>query len=332
MLQLGIIGCGKVTTMFHLKAIEEVEELTVVSVSDVNRERMEKVRKKSGAEREYTDPRELLMDPEVDAVAVNTPPKFHEQTVLEALDSGKHVICEKPIAQNVEGCLRIQERKNRSGFVVMPIHNYAFTPCLVTAQDIIRSGEIGEIFNISLSFENNLWSYSPKTDFRMQDSFSIVEDMVPHILSVVKAIAGPIDRVENVKGWRKRYRVVDNLSLVLETKGGLSVEGMMNWTSLVPAFKINISGESGSLVMDIMKFPYRVIVESSKGKKKIDEKGLRQYLDLIRLRHPAFSVQYRHFVNTVKGFEAPIFTIENEIGMLQVMVEVSEALSEIDIS
>lgn len=332
MLRLGIIGCGKVTTMFHLKAIEEVEEVIVATVADLDRKRMEEVRKKSSAKKGYIDPRELLLDSNVDAVAVNSPPKFHEETVLEALDAGKHVICEKPLAQNVEGCIRIKNRHNGSGFVVIPVHNYAFTPCIVTAQDIIRSGEIGEIHNVRLSFENNLWSYGPKTDFRMQDSFSIVEDMVPHILSVVKAIVGPIERVENVKGWRKRYRIVDNLSLVLEAKGGLSVEGSMNWTSLIPAFKISVSGESGGLYMDIMKFPYRVLVESSKGKKKIDEKGLGQYLDLARLRHPAFAAQYRHFVKTVEGSEAPLFTVEDEIGMLQVMGEVVETLSETDIS
>jgi predicted dehydrogenase len=318
--------------MFHLKAIEEVDEISVVSVADIDQKRMEEVRKKSGAVRGYIDPQELLLDRDVDAVAVNNPPKFHEETVLESLDAGKHVICEKPLAQNVEGCIRIKKRQDGSGFLVIPVHNYAFTPCLALAQDIIQSGEIGEILKVRLSFENNLWSYGAKTDFRMQDSFSIVEDMLPHILSIIKAIAGPIDTVTDVKGWKKRYKVIDNLSLILEAKDGLSVEGIMNWTSFIPAYKVNISGESGRLDMDLMKFPYRVVVETSKRKKKIDEKGLSQYLDLARLRHPAWAAQYRHFIKTVEGSEAPLFKVKDEIGMLQIMGEIVEALSEIDIS
>jgi predicted dehydrogenase len=332
MLRLGIVGCGKVTTMFHLKAIEEVDEVTVAAVADLDRARMESVKRKSGADRGYTDPGELLSDPGVEAVAVNTPPRFHEEAVMEALRAGKHVLCEKPLAQSMEGCARIKEAQKDTGLVVLPVHNYAFTPCLETAREMVRSGEIGEIRGIRLGFDNNLWSYGPKTDFRMRETFSIVEDILPHALSVVQAFAGPVRTVEEARGWKKSYEVVDNLSLALVTEEGVSVEGSMNWTSLIPAFKMSVAGESGRLDMDLMKFPYRVSVESPRGKRKVDKKGFSQYLDLVRLRHPAFVGQYRHLVGTIEGSEAPLFTVDDEMGMLRVMGEVVGILSETDIS
>ncbi len=332
MLRLGIVGCGKVTTMFHLKAIEEVEEVTVAAVADLDRARMEAVKRRSGADRGYTNPGELLTDPEVEAVAVNTPPRFHEETVLESLRAGRHVLCEKPLAQSIEGCTRIKEAQRDSGLVVLPVHNYAFTPCLKTALGIVRSGEIGEIRKIGLRFDNNLWSYGAKTDFRTRDAHAIVEDILPHALSVAQAFAGPIKALEEARGWRKSYDVVDNLSLVAKTEGGVCVEGSMNWTSLIPAFKVSVSSESGRLDMDLMKFPYRVSVESPRGKRREDEKGFSQYLDLVRLRHPAFVGQYRHLVGVIEGEEAPLFTVDDEIGMLRVMEEVVGVLSEIDIS
>ena len=332
MLRLGIVGCGKVTTMFHLRAIEEVEEVTVSAVADLDRARMEDVRRRSGAERGYTDPGELLSDPDVEAVAVNTPPRFHEETVVEALGAGRHVLCEKPLAQSVGGCQRIEEARRGSGLVVLPVHNYAFTPCLETALGIARSGEIGEIRGVSVRFDNNLWSYGAKTDFRMRDAHAIVEDLLPHALSVIHAVSGPVRGVEEARGWRRSYDVVDNLSLVMVTEGGVRVEGSVNWTSLIPAFRVSLEGESGRLEMDLMKFPYRVSVESPLGKRRIDERGLGQYLDLVRLRHPAFAGQYRHLVGAVSGSEAPRFTVEDEMGMLRVMGEVVEILSETDIS
>jgi hypothetical protein len=106
----------------------------------------------------------------------------------------------------------------------------------------------------------------------------------------------------------------------------------MNWTSLIPAFKARVEGESGRLEMDLMKFPYRVSVESPEGKRKLGDRGLVQYLDLVRLRHPAFVGQYRHLVGVVEGSEAPRFTVDDEMGMLRVMGEVVEFLSETDIS
>ncbi len=318
--------------MFHLKAIEEVEEVTVAAVADLDQARMEDVRRKSGAERGYTDPKKLLSDPDLEVIAINTPPRFHEETAVEALRAGKHVLCEKPLAQSVEGCARIKEAQGGSGLVVLPVHNYAFTPCLETAREIVGSGEIGSIKRIALRFDNNLWSYGPKTDFRMKEEFSIVEDLLPHVLSVVQAFTGAVGGVEEARGWRKSHDVLDDFSLVLATEDGVLVEGSMNWTSLIPAFKARVEGESGRLEMDLMKFPYRVSVESPAGKRKLGERGLGQYLDLIRLRHPAFVGQYRHLVGVVAGSEAPRFTVDDEMGILKVMGEVVEILSETDIS
>ena len=122
-MRLGIIGCGKVTTMFHLKTIGEVDVVEVTAVADPNEKRMEDVRRKAGAPRGYLDYRELLSDQGVDAVAVNAPPRFHEAMTLDAVRAGKHVLCEKPLARSVEGCRHIQEAQTGTGLVVHPVHH-----------------------------------------------------------------------------------------------------------------------------------------------------------------------------------------------------------------
>jgi predicted dehydrogenase len=331
MLRLGIVGCGKVTTMFHIKAIEEVEEVEVTAVADLNEERVEEVRRRAGAERGYTNYRELLSDPDVDAVAVNTPPRFHEEMVLESIRAGKHVLCEKPLARSVEGCVHVRDAQEASGLVVLPVHNYTFTPCLETALDVMKSGELGGVERIGLRFYNNLWSYGPKTDYRLEEMFAIVGDLLPHVLSVAHVLGATVNEIKRARGWRKSYKVIDNLSL-LGTGGEVELDCSMNWTSLIPAFNLDILGDSGSIRMDLMKRPYRVSIESPKGKRSIDEKGLRKYLDLIRLKHPAFEGQYRHFHGLVEGVEPARFTIDDEIGMLRVVEEVEMLLSETDIS
>jgi len=93
MLRLGVIGCGRVTTMFHLRAIRDVKEVEVAAVADVNEERTRTVAKECNT-KGYNDYHELLGDPGIDAVVINTPPRLHEEMVLDALDSGKHVLCE----------------------------------------------------------------------------------------------------------------------------------------------------------------------------------------------------------------------------------------------
>lgn len=78
----------------------------------------------------------LLADDEIDAIAVKTPPRFHEEMVIQALDVDKHVICEKPLSTSVESCHRIRDIRDDTGLVVLPAHNYSFTPCLYTLESL----------------------------------------------------------------------------------------------------------------------------------------------------------------------------------------------------
>jgi len=317
--------------MFHLRAIAEVEGVKVSAVADPDGRRMEDVRRRAGAERGYLDYRELLSDPEVDAVVVNTPPRLHEGMTLDALLAGKHVLCEKPLAQNVEGCLHVKEAQEAAGLVVSPVHNYAFTPCLDRALALISGGEIGALQRIKLRFGNNLWSYGSKTDFRLKDRHGIVEDLLPHVLSVAHVVTDSVELVQ-ARGWAKSYGVMDNLEVVLRTGDGAVIDCSMNWTSLMPAFKVSVTGDSGALEMDLMKAPHRVAVKSTAGRRVFDRKGLGKYLDLARQRHPAFREQYRHFAAVVEGVETPRFTVDDEAEMLGLMVEVVGRLDETDIS
>lgn len=314
--------------MFHLKSIKEVEGITVTAVADLDQTRMEGVRRKAGAERGYTDPKELLADPMVEAVAINTPPRFHEGLVLEAIEAGKHVLCEKPLAQTIEGCKKIRDALRGTGRVVLPVHNYAFTPCLVAAQGLIEKGEIGALQGIDVRFDNNLWSYGAKTDFRTKEMYGIVEDILPHALSVVQVLSDPVSEVTEAEGWKKRYPVLDNIRLSMLTGSGVTVRGEMNWTSLIPGFTVKAMGEEGTIQIDLMKAPYGVKVKTGRGRKQIGGMGFGQYLDLIRLKHPAFVGQYQHLVATVGGDEGALFTVEDEIRMMGVLEDVVGVLSE----
>ena len=196
------------------------------------------------------------------------------------------------------------------------------------AQGLIEKGEIGALRGIDVRFDNNLWSYGAKTDFRTKDTYGIVEDILPHALSVVHALSDPVTEVSEAEGWRKRYPVMDNIRVKLATGSGVTVRGEMNWTSLIPGFTVQATGENGVIHIELMKSPYGVTVKTDEGKKRIGGMGFSQYLDLIRLNHPAFIGQYEHLVATVGGTEEPRFTVEDEIGMMGVLEDVVKILSE----
>jgi predicted dehydrogenase len=328
MLRLGIIGCGRVTTMFHLRALEGLEEVRLVAVADSSEKRMTEVRRACGAESGCLDYHDLLRSPNVDAVSVNTPPRLHEQMTLEALEAGKHVLCEKPLAQTVEGCLRVKDLREMKGLVVLPGHNYAYSPSLIKIEEEVRRGSIGDLVRVEVHFENNLKGYGAQTSFRTENNRGIVEDIMPHILSVTTGVAGRVAEVEEVSWWCKSFDVCDNMEVRLRTEHGVGLDCSLSWTRMIPTFRLDLYGSKGSLHTDLAINPFSYTLETNEMRRKFKSRGLDWYLDLVRFKHPSFREQYRHLAKLVDGTETPRITIDDEITILETMERVSAQLPE----
>lgn len=326
MLELGIIGCGRVTTMFHLKAIQQLEKIKIHSIADINKDRMSEVKSDCGATYGYLDYKQLLEDEDIEAVTINTPPQFHEEMVLDALHAGKHVLCEKPLAKTVEGCIRIRKKQKETGLVVLPAHNYTFSPSLYQMRKLIRDNSIGEINGIEVAFENLLKSYRSQTDFRETSEEGIVEDVLPHILSVIYPIAGHIEDVDLLKWWCKDYDVCDNMNFQMNTKTGIVINSEMSWTKIRPRFSLKVNGTNGFLHTDLMFNPYKVDIIINGKTNTWKAKGIRWYFDLVQFKHPSFKKQYEHFHDLVNEGGSPMIDIDDEINMLKTMTKILEKM------
>jgi len=314
--------------MFHLKALEGLGEVRLVAVADSNEGRMTEVKRACGAEIGCLDYHDLLNSPGIEAVSVNTPPRLHEEMTLEALEAGKHVLCEKPLAQTVEGCNRIKDLRDDRGLVVLPGHNYAYSPSLLRVEEEVGRGSIGDLERMEVRFENNLRGYSSQTSFRTETNRGIVEDIMPHILSVTTGLARRVADVEDVSWWCRSYEVCDNMRVKLRTGLGVLVDCSLSWTRLIPTFRLDLYGSNGSLHTDLAINPFSYTLEADGGLRKFSSRGLDWYLDLVRFKHPSFSEQYRHLAKLVDGAEAPRITIDDEIAMLETMGRISSRIPE----
>ncbi len=326
MLGLGIVGCGRVTSMFHVKAIEHIPKIDLVAVSDTNLKRLNSIQGKYSVPKAYGTFSMMLSDKAVEAVAINTPPRFHEEMVLDSLNSGKHVLCEKPLSTTVSGCNRIKEKMDEKRLVVLPAHNYSFTPGLYVMEKLISEGKIGAVTGMSIAFENNLKQYGSVTDFRITKKNGLIEDVLPHILSIVHPILGYCDGVEDVHSQNKTYDVCDNLTAVLSTSSNIDVACSMSWTKMIPVFKVEILGENGNLSGEFGLKPFTVILDTGKETKTFDEKGLSWYLDLVRFKHPSFQGQYLHFADLIENGGTPRVTIQDEINILETIENLTNYL------
>ena len=100
-IKVALIGTGKIAVANHIPGIGFCRDAEVVALSDPNPAALAEASAVTGVTRTYADPFALLKDAPVDAVIVATPNRFHRDLVVAAADSGRHVLCEKPLAMSV---------------------------------------------------------------------------------------------------------------------------------------------------------------------------------------------------------------------------------------
>lgn len=144
-LRYGVIGCGEIGRLRASAVSRSGAEL--VAVSDVDGRRAASVGSKYGAQVDR-DWRTLLARDRIDAVIVSTPPSLHAEMCVEALEAGKHVLCEKPLARWPSECRRIVDAAARSGRVLATGFNYRFYPSFRHAAELLRADRIGELNHI----------------------------------------------------------------------------------------------------------------------------------------------------------------------------------------
>lgn len=140
---VGVIGCGFVGRGAHVPAVASMENAQLVAVADADEARLNKVTKKYGVQSGYPDYKELLEDAEVDAVVIALPTSMHAKASIAAMKAGKHVLCEMPLAANLDEVDEMIDVAKKQGVCLMPGLTFRFTPNFVKVKEMIGQGAIG---------------------------------------------------------------------------------------------------------------------------------------------------------------------------------------------
>lgn len=143
MLRIGIIGAGHISES-HLDAYKKIDGCEVVAIADLNGALAEERAAKYNIEKIYTDYKELLKDECIDAVIIVTPTFTHKNIVIDALKSGKNVLCEKPPALNADEVRECEQVAKETGKLLMFAFVCRFRPVNTYLKKLIDNGEMGE--------------------------------------------------------------------------------------------------------------------------------------------------------------------------------------------
>lgn len=241
MIKVGIIGCGKIAQLRHAPEYTENPISELVSCYDMDAGGATALAEEFGAK--VCSSVEDVLESGIDAVSVCVANTDHARITVQALNSGLHVLCEKPMAATLADCEAMVEAARRNGKILMVGHNQRFARAHVKARQLIKSGEIGEILSFRTTFghpgpegwtgKKDSWFFDKK-----RAAFGAMADLGIHKTDLLHYLTGDvITQVQAFLGTRhKTYpdgspiSVDDNALCLYKTRGGAIGTMHVSWT------------------------------------------------------------------------------------------------------
>jgi predicted dehydrogenase len=192
-IKVGIIGTGFIGPV-HIEALRRTGLVEITAIADINQKTADAKAVQLGVDKAYGDYRELLKNNDIQSVHICTPNSFHYTMTKEALEAGKHVMCEKPLAMLPKEGEELLKIANAKKLAHATHFNVRFYPLIHQAKKMVGNGELGEIFAINGSYQQD-WLFFP-TDYswRLEPEFSgksrAIADIGSHWIDTIEFITG----------------------------------------------------------------------------------------------------------------------------------------------
>ncbi|HUP52711.1 MAG TPA: Gfo/Idh/MocA family oxidoreductase [Longimicrobiales bacterium] len=160
--RLGVIGTGAISQVVHVPIFAEREDVDLVAVADADRHKAEALSQRFGSPLVLTDDA-LIAHDQVEAVVICTPNYLHEEMAIAALEAGKHVFVERPLATTSEGAQRVIDVAEDAGKVLAVGMPHRFRPGVAALRNFIAGGELGDLYAVRGSWMTRLMPGSRHT-------------------------------------------------------------------------------------------------------------------------------------------------------------------------
>ena len=238
---IAVVGCGYwgPNLVRNFMGLPEAKMKVVCDTSQKRLDHMKKLYPFLNAEKNLD---RVLADPEISAVAIATPVRLHYDFAKKAMNSGKHVFIEKPMAASVQECNELNDLAGEKNLILMIGHTFVYTPVVRKIKEIIDSGELGEVLYISCR-RLNLGLF--------QKDINVAWDLAPHDISIILYLLGKRPVSVNCQGKAhvaKGIEDVTNMSLNFSNGGFATIQS--SWLDPNKVREITIVGSKKMLVYD----------------------------------------------------------------------------------
>ena len=233
---VGLLGFGAIGAQ-HATALRETPGLALAAVCDTDPRRAETALHADPHARLHSHGHDLLRDPDVEVVVISTPPDSHGRWAMAALEAGRHVVVEKPMALTTRECDSLLERAQQMDRVISVYQNRRFDPDYVAIKRQVEDGRIGEVFHV----EAFVGGYGHPCNFWHSDaavSGGALFDWGSHVIDqVLDLVPGDVEYVTGLNHKRVWHDVTnaDHARMTLSFDGGR--EATFVYSDLAAALK-----------------------------------------------------------------------------------------------
>jgi predicted dehydrogenase len=257
-IRVGLIGCGSIAGD-HIRGYKALPaDLGVLdAVADADEHRRAEAAELAGVAKTYSDYRELLADPEIDAVDICLPHHMHRDAIVAAAAAGKHIMSEKPLCLTLDEAAEISAAVQTHGVTLMCAHNQLFFPAVRRARELIDEGFCGELHKVRTS-DSFYVDFRPETvGWRGQKSKSGGGELIDtgyHPLYLLLHLAGsePVEVAALLSNHRLHFLEGEDSAQVLVRFAGGAVGAVETSWAHDPAGdeKFSVVGSEGAIWSD----------------------------------------------------------------------------------
>ena len=259
-LRMGLVGVGAAAQVSHIPVLKRMEDVELVALCDRDGEKAARVAAKFQVARSTNRLDDLLADDEIDAIDICTPNFLHAPMATAALEAGKHVLCERPLARSAEEARAMVKAARKADRILMCSVAHRFRPDAQLLRRFVDKGDLGQIFLAKAGWLRlrTQWDSDEWRAQKRESGGGVVLDLGFHMLDLALWVLGSpaVESVTASVHRLKKGEVEDSATAFFRLEGGATLSLELTWGLLMEKdFNyLNLFGSGGAALLN----PFRV--------------------------------------------------------------------------
>ena len=303
-LNIGVIGCGTIARNRHIPELFENPNVHEIVLGDTRYDTLEDLVSKYKISRNFTGVNaweEIINKDDIDAVIISTPNEYHAEISIEALNKGKAVLVEKPMATSITEGEKMIEAAEKNNKLLLIAHHRRHQYCYITGKKILKSGMLGKIQGILAQHKqsgpiewapNSTWFFD-----KTNKGGGVMFDIGIHMADIVSWYTED-EAIETSSLITQQYTAFEQTKAIVKMESGIGVVIDVAWGIFEPEKRVTVYCEDGKVIIDeYANNQVQVFLNKPKGTSGVFK--IPEHPNNL-MNFPKYGV-IDHFINCIRG-------------------------------